>query len=146
MEAQGPAESLPAVIAIRLNEKVRVDGLELTVLEAKSFQGTKSQRPTPGHVYVGYKLRIAAVDRQQRVISSNFRVHADGTKEGTFAFLAGNRAWEPTLPFDSLRKGEAVTGWLSFLVPRASRFVSLTYNGDEFDIEPDIKLDIPCCP
>jgi hypothetical protein len=146
VEAQDPAASPTPVTPIRLNEKVRVDGLELTVLEARSLPGKKTQQPAPGHVYVGYKLRVTAVDRQQRIIASNFKVHADGIREGSFAFLAGNRAWQPTLPFDSLRKGEAVTGWLSFQVPTPSRYVSLTYNGDEFDTLPDIKLDIACCP
>jgi hypothetical protein len=143
---QDPSASPTAITLIRLNEKVRVGGLELTVLEATSFEGTKSQRPAPGHVYVGYKLKITAVDTQQRIIASNFRVHADGTKEGSFSFVAGNRAWQPILPFDRLRKGEAATGWLSFQVPQPSRYVSLTYNGDEYDTAPDIKLDIACCP
>lgn len=145
VQVEGPTASAAVVARIRVNEKVRVDGLELTVLEAKSFRGTKSRQPVRGYVYVGYKLRIAAVDKQQRIISSNFRVHADGTKEGSFAFVAGNRAWEPTLPFDSLRKGESVTGWLSFQVPEPTRYVSLTYNADEFDTVPDIRLDFPCC-
>ncbi|MDQ3870009.1 MAG: DUF4352 domain-containing protein, partial [Chloroflexota bacterium] len=131
---------------IRLNEPVRVKGLELTVLDARWWQGTKSQHPPSGYVYVGYKLRVAALAKQQRIVATRFRVSADGREEGTFAFVRENRAWQPFLSFANLRRGEAVTGWLSFQVRRPNRFVSLTHNADEFDTYPDIQLDIPCCP
>ena len=121
-------------------------GLELTVLDAQLSRGMKTQQAPPGLVYVGYKLRIAAVERQQQIFSTNFKVSADGIDEGSFAFVAGNRAWEPSLPFARLPRGEAVTGWLSFQVRRPTQYVSFTYNGGDHDTSADIKLDIRCCP
>ena len=145
-QAQAPAASERVVRPIRLNETVRVRGLELTVLDAQLSQGLRNQPPPPGLVYVGYKLRVVAVAKQQQIFSTDFKVSADGVEEGSFAFVAGNQAWEPPLPFARLPEGEAVIGWLSFQVRRPTQYVSFTYNGDESDTSADIKLDIRCCP
>lgn len=123
---------------------ILVDGLEITVEDAKYAEGFQYQDPAAGHVFVGYEVRLRAVDGDHLVTSADFTASADGRRQGRSTIVVADD-WEPTLNFEDLKEGNEISGWVVFEVPEPDEYIALSYESSVFSDGPDVVLRTRCC-
>ncbi len=141
--AATPAPAAPAATSApaagnsaKIGQPVKVDDkLTVTVLDVTyATSNGQYQKPAAGYVFVAAKVRYEASD-ETLVSSGDWDVLADGTKQGQWTILMGDK-WEPSLPFDTLAAGASTEGWITFEVPKPAKFAELRFDNDLFGDGP----------
>lgn len=122
----------------KVGTPVLINGVEVTVLSAETWGGDGVvQMPAPGNVYIGFEVKLAAVDADHLVTSGAFDVATIAGKQGSSAFAFRN-SWKPVLVLEDIKKGQYVQGWFTFEVEKGSD-VYLTYDDSSFDDNVNIR-------
>lgn len=140
--SEGAGITAPQVID--LGTAILVDGVQITVQDAKSARGFEFQAPASGYVFVAYEIRARAVDGDHLISSSAFTASADGSQQGRSTIVIADQ-WEPLLSFEDLKEGKTISGWIVFEVPEPGEYVELAYDARLFSGQPTFLLRTPCC-